>query len=377
MRKNMYGSDINNVSIKIHNDFIRNKDSKFYFEPNDDGQLDFLIYVSLMNTVSIVNSFTIPINMFVEELGYKPNPRAGKINSKILESFNRLEKRGLLELKYNDSKIISGTIILPNIDNGYFLLKERNLKKIMDNQLEKLYGDDYSSKYNNKPKDFYIYSYISSYMGAHKTTEVDMEFYGCFLNLETICENCNVSEDYLRKILTYFELDKLIFTANLGNMKTKNGGVQRSTNYYTDSFENLNAAYIYAKAYADKEGFKYKKYHNRTDDILTEITDLLIKINNKLSSKKDGAVLAFKNHFGLMLRDTINSAEKMYPDISIEKISKYIMDKKYLESKFYDVETKNRNKYLLYIAEDRMSSVTLLNHIKNKTKAMAYMYGIR
>ena len=160
-------------------------------------------------------------------------------------------------------------------------------------------------------------------------------------------------------------------------MKTKNGGVQRSTNYYTNSFENLNAAYIYAKAYADKEGFKYKKYHNRTDDILTEITDLLIKINNKLSSKKDGAVLAFKNHFGLMLRDTINNAEKMYPDISIEKISKYIMDKKYLESKFYDVETKNRNKYLLYIAEDRVSSVTLLNHIKNKTKAMAHMYGIR
>lgn len=376
MFRNIFGFEIDEMFIKVSNDFVRNKESEFYFEPTEEGQLDLLVYISLMNVVSFRNRFDVNINRFVESLGYKPNTRAGKINSKVVESFDRLEGRGLLELKDNDGKFTSGTLILPNLENNFFMLNVGDMAKILDNELEKISGDDYVNKYQNKTKDLYVYLYINSYMGHHETTECDLAFYGCFPSMSNICEGCNVSEEYLRKVLSYFEFDELIFTANLGNMIDEGGKVQKSTNYYTNSIENLNGAYAFAKAYADQKNFKYSKYSKRTNVLLDEVTESLGKFEDKFKDD-ESKLIVFKNHFGLMLKDVINESKKIARYIDMEKADEYVVNKSYLKSKFYCKDNKDRNKYLLFIADNEMASVVTLTHIRNRIRALTYLYGIK
>lgn len=370
-------NEINNLGLKkdeiffkFKNDFVRNKESRHYFEPNSEGQLEYIVFISLLYHSNMDDSFDIRINKLVKSIGYKPRTGVGNINDKVKKAIERLEEKRLVEIYEIDKTFVSGDIILPKTEEYFFKCNMSNIFKIMNDLYSKLSSDDYANKYNDKGKAIYVYTYLISMMGNHRTTEGDTNWYGCFPSFKQICKDCNVSESYLLKLLAYFEYDGLIYTSNLGQVSSRDGVVQNSSNYYTNDFSYLSLSRTFAKAYCDKHSYSYAKYKKRTGQLLDEITEMLQKRNLKLDEPN---IIKFKEHLLLMIKDTINNASKVYYDINMDKVNMYIGNKEYLDSKFYNKEI---NKILLFIADNQNCSIELLTHIRNKIKAMLYMYEI-
>lgn len=362
------------VFFKFHNDFMRNKDSKYYFKSNDDGQLDYLVYIALVYSSNAMNEFSVVLNKLVENIGYKPKSGSGSINDKVRKSIKRLEDRKLIEVASIDKQHILGIVILEDIENRFFKVYAENIIKIIDTLSLKVCTNDFFSKYNDKAKAVYVYSYLLSMMGIHNTTGININWFGCYPSMDMICEECNISKTHLKRLLAYFEYDGLIYTANIGQVTGKDGRKVMASNYYTNNINDLFSGYTYCKAYYDKEHYTYAKYIKRTKQLLSKIKEMLEQSKNKIDEKSKNDFIKFKEHFILMLKDTIHYADKNgYKHISIDNVDEYINNKVYLESKFYNKDT---DKTLLFIADKEAYSLVFLTHIKNKLKALMYMYDV-
>lgn len=188
IKRNIFGINIEELHIKMRSDFVINKGNNIYFQPNEDGQLDFLVYLTLIDNVNCKNIFDINLIRFVEKMGYKSNPRAGKINSKVMESIKRLDKIKLLKLQDCDGKFIAGNLINFNQEEECFEVDMYDICRILED-----------SKYSSKPKVIYLYSYIiaSNYKNNN-------------LNIGILSRDCGLSTDFVLKCLDQFHEDGLI-----------------------------------------------------------------------------------------------------------------------------------------------------------------------
>lgn len=374
--KTYFGMNKNELFYLINANTIRaSEGGEPHFEPNSDGQFDYMLYITLLMISNAEREFCTTINILAKKMGYKPKSGTGKINDKILKSLDRLmTTRRMIEYGEED-KVFYGKVILyknESKDNEIlFKLKRHDVNKILDNPFLKLSKDDYTDKYGDKSKALYVYSYLISMMKTHNTTESTIEWCGCFPNIEKICEDCNVSASYLLKLLAFFEIDGLIYTTNIGKVKSPEGNSRMACNYYTNDLRYLSSSYIYARAYYDLHNFTYGKHTKQTKAILGEITELLEKSFEKLNDKE---VKCFKEHYGLMFNNTLHEFSEMYPGINRNEFDKYMKNSFYLNSHFFD----NRHRTSLYfIADNELAAIPLLTHIKNKIKAMMYLYEIK
>lgn len=363
------------IYIKVPNDFLRKSDSKYYFDPNNNGKLDFLVYVTVSNIKNARGQFEITVNRLVEHMSFKPNTRAGKINEQCLESLKRLQSKGLLELYEFDKKIVSGVIMEHEYNNGFFKLDMDNVQKILGDPICKLTNDDNYSKYNDKSSSLYTYAYIISMMKVHPTTEPTINFYGCYPSMENITSNCDISESYLRKILSYFEEDELIFSINLGRVTGEFGSVM-SNNYYTNNIEYLNAGYIFAKAYCDMYNIKYSYDSTRIKNALDEISEINEEVKEVLEEYDKKELIKFKEHLKLIKNSTIEKAYSISPNLNKDSLGKNLITGKYKNSKLYD-ESKPRDKYFIYIGDDDRVGVSIVHHFRNRLRYLVNLYEIK
>lgn len=367
-----FGMTKEDLFYKIDIGLIRDKEDRERCFPSDsDGQFDYMLYITLLMVANTEREFYTTINILAKKMGYKPKSGVGKINDKITKSLERLMKKYCLIEYGEEDKIIFGRIILHKNEESFFKLKRVDINIILDNPFLKLTQNDYSGKYKDKAKALYVYSYILSMMGTHNTTEATIEWHGCFPSVDTIAKECNVSINYLLKILAYFEYDSLIYTTNIGKVKNADGTVCMAGNYYTNDKTYLSSSYIYARAYYDNNNCTYSKYIKHTKHLLDEISELLDESFEKLNDKE---VVCFKEHYGLMFTDTIYKFTNLYPGINKLRFDEYMKNSSYLRSTFFNGKQRTS---LSFIADNELASIPLLTHIKNKIKAMMYLYEIK
>ena len=81
-----------------------------------------------------------------------------------------------------------------------------------------------------------------------------------------------------------------------------------------------------------------------------------------------------KEHFYMTIKKSVADGDKIHPDITSDKMKCYIATRQNLKSKFYN---KNTHPSLLFIADNESASIILLSHIKQKLKALMYLYDIK
>lgn len=360
---------------KINNNFVREYNGIHYFKPTQDGQMDYMVYIALLSKMSIFKQVEISLNRLVETIGYKPRSGANNINNKVKESLDRLEYEYKLIIRSPKStdKYIMLEVIVLDVAERFFKLNMYKIDRILNDSLFKLNKHDFNSKYKDKAKALYVYSYLLSMFGAHETTTIGITFNGCYPNMDKICKDCNITKEYLLKLLAYFEYDGLIYTANMGNIGEFDGGTYKACNYYTDSLSGLNGAYTYAKGYLDQYEYEYNGNYKQCKMLLAEIEELFKESYSKL---KDKEIVNFKEHYKLMFKDTLNQVAEIFPDVSLDNFNKFILNRDYLNLSFYK-HCKESKKGMLYLASIKMYNVLLLTHFRNKLKALMYMYNIR
>ena len=394
-----YGIHRKDMFYKIGNGFVRTVNNKFvengreyYFAPTKEGILDYSVFLTILYNCNGQNEFDIRINKIIKSLGKKPQSGIGRNNDNVKQSIKRLEQKFLLRIDEFEDSFVSGEVLLPDLEKHFFKLYENDLIMIMNNLSKRSMEDDeFISKYKNKEKAIYVYSYLLSMLGKHETTEAGMETYLCFPSYKQIAEECGVSESYINKLLAYLEYDELLFSIYLGDAETPDGNTVITSNYYTNSIENLSLAYCYARAYYDNEGYKYPKYAKRTKQLLEEISNMLVKSKDRLLEKYakkfkkshgeeyaktliEKEYLKFKEHFYMAIKKSVAYGNKIHPDITSDKMKCYIATRQNLKSKFYN---KNTHPSLLFIADNESASIILLSHIKQKLKALMYLYNIK
>ena len=359
------------IFIKISNNFVREIDGKIQFTNSSEHQLDYLVYMTLISKMTILDDFNVTLNTLIETMGFKPRTGKGSITERVKSSLDRLQlEHRLIRYEYKNAKEIQGSFVPLDPDKKFFKIKLINLMHLLSNNIFKMNENDNLDKYTDKAKTIYVYSYLLSLMGNHKTTEAIIHWRGCFPSLEQICRDCNVSKEFLLKQLAYFEYDGLIFTTNIGYV-SKDKSKMNACNYYTDDMRYLSSSYIYARAYYDMNGYKHSKYYYCVKDILSEIKELLEKSSNRLNKKE---LSRFKPFYRLIIENTLRMSEKYFIDISYEKSQQYIESQEFLKTKF---EGFNGLPVLLFVADNRDAAVPLLYHLKNKLKALMYLYDIR
>lgn len=377
MSNKIFGINKDELFHPISINAVRKIDGKDpIFKADSEGQFDYMVYLALTMMSNAEGRFSTTINIIVKELSYKPKYGKGKINNKVQESLNRLVTEYNLVEYIEDEKVMYGRVLTSVNDGSFFKLKRSDVNKILGNHLVRLSKDDYTNKYNDKAKVLYLYSYLMSMMSNEKkTTEVTVSWSGCFPSTEQICEDCNICINFLYKMLSYMEMDMIIFTTNIGAVKGPDGTCKIANNYYTNNIKYISSSYIYARAYYDSKGLKYYKYKKQTKKILDEISDLLEESYSKFKKdKKDTRIRCFKEHYGLLVKDTLYEFKDIFPGISRESFDKYMENESYLKSDFYDSRYKTS---LYFIADNELAAIPLLTHIKNKIKGIMYLYDVR
>ena len=360
---------------KVNNNFVREYNGIHYFKPTAEGQMDYMVYIALLSKMSLFKQVEISLNRLVESIGYKPRSGANNINNRVKESLDRLEYEYKLIIRSPKStdKYIMLEVIVLDVAERFFKLNMYKMNIILNNCLFKLNKQDFSSKYKDKAKALYVYSYLLSMFGNHETTTATVMFIGCYPNMDKICKECNVTKEYLLKLLAYFEYDGLIYTANNGIIEEFDGGTYKSCNYYTDSFSGLNGAYEYAKGYLDQYQYSYNNNYKQCKALLVEINELFDETYDKLTEQK---LICFKEQNKLMFENTIDEVNKLYKDVSKDNFEKFIVNREYLNLKLYKAN-KDSKKTMLYLASIQDINVMLLTHFRNKLKALMYMHQVR
>lgn len=250
------GIATNELFHKVNNNFVREYNGIHYFKPTAEGQMDYMVYIALLSKINAYEEVEISLNRLVESIGYKPKTGKGKINEKVRESLKRLEYdyKLIVPAPTSTDKYLMLEVRVLEVQERFFKLNLNNIRKILNSSF-KLRSDDFTNKYTDKAKALYVYSYLLSMFGVHETTSIGVTFNGCYPNMDKICKDCNVTKEYLLKLLAYFEFDGLIYTANVGAI---DGSTYKANNYYTDSLSGLSGAYTYATAYLDQNKLNIK-----------------------------------------------------------------------------------------------------------------------
>lgn len=369
------GIETDKLFHKVNNNFVRECSNVHYFKATQEGQFDYMVYIALLSKMNAYRECEISLNRLVESIGYKPRSGVGNINYKVKQSLDRLEYdyKLIISAKESTDKYLMLEVIVLEVEERFFKLNLNNIRKILNNSVFNINKADFSNKYNDKAKALYVYSYLLSMFGVHETTTVTVKFHGCYPNMNKICAECNVTKEYLLKLLAYFEYDGLIYTANNGIIKEFDGGTYKSCNYYTDSLVGLVGAYEYAKGYLDQYQYSYNSNYKQCKALLVEINELFNETYDKLTEQE---LICFKEHNKLMFENTINEVNKLYKDVSKDNFEKFIVNREYLNLKLYKAN-KDSKKTMLYLASIQDINVMLLTHFRNKLKALIYMYQVR
>lgn len=356
---------------KVNNNFVREYNGIHYFKPTADGQMDYMVYIALLSKINAYEEVEISLNRLVESIGYKPKTGKGKINEKVRESLKRLEYdyKLIVPAPTSTEKYLMLEVRVLEVQERFFKLNLNNIRKILNSSF-KLRSDDFTNKYTDKAKALYVYSYLLSMFGVHETTSIGVTFNGCYPNMDKICKDCNITKEYLLKLLAYFEFDGLIFTANVGAI---DGSTYKSNNYYTDSLSGLSGAYTYATAYLDQKQIKYKSNYMQCKELLSDIDGLFQEAYTKLNDKQ---VICFKEQCKNMAENTINKASEIFNDVSVDGYRHFIINREYLTMKLYK-QNQGMLTDLLYLASIYHFNVLLLTHFKNKLKALIYLHEVR
>ena len=372
---NFCGIESNKLFHKVNNNFVRECSNVHYFKATSEGQFDYMVYIALLSKINAYKECEISLNRLVESIGYKPKTGKGKINDRVRESLKRLEEdyKLIIPAKESTDKYLMLEVIVLEVEERFFKLNLNNIRKILNNSVFKLNTADFSNKYTDRAKALYVYSYLLSMFGVHETTSIGVKFNGCYPNMDKICKDCNVTKEYLLKVLAYFEYDGLIYVANVGAIEEFDGGTYKSCNYYTDSLINLFGAYAYAIGYLDQYQYSYNSNYKQSKALLVEINELFNQTYDKLTDKE---IICFKENYKMMFENTVNEANKLYKDVSISNFEKFIVNREYLNLRLYKTN-KDSKKTMLYLASIENMNVMLLTHFRNKLKALMYMYNVR
>ena len=338
-------------------------DGKSIFKPTKEGKFDYMVYVSLLTLCNYEYYFLTNINQLVKYLGFKPNPKKGKINDKVEQSIQRLcIEYKLVDLHYED-KCMEGEVALIETNDCFFRMYLHKLGNIYNRFSYK----EGNNKYTDKASAIYLYSYLLCKMGSHNPYNT-YEFYGCFPSVETICRECNMSKSNVTKLLRYFEFDNLIYTLGYEKVVNANKSVTMGNKYYTDDRKYLQSGYYFSEGYYKLKDYKLKPKSFYIERLCIDIDEELTKVTKELDTKeRKNEFIDFKkelhfkfeeinNYFDLKGFDTFTLKEAKYKDITNIKTVLFLSE----------IED-----------EDKYKNIICLTMLKNSVSALQYKYGLK
>lgn len=362
-RKSMYHS--------IPNNLVWNGEDKgnILFKPTDEGQFDFLVYTTMIYNSNPMGMFYTNINRIARLLGYKPRTGKGNINERIKQSLDRLKDSWSIRYEIEDS-LYCIQVMIPDNEKHFFKLHYYTIEKILG--LDYINKEDTeilgASKYKNKSKALYVYCYIVARMNNIKVDGYYDNINCCYPSMEEICSDCNIGDkSYLIKLLKYFELDRILFTTNIGQVR--NGHlISNANNYYTLDIRDIYGVGYYAR------GYYFSKGYNADDEafkkvLAKEINDLAVGGCEKLFKKDKQKALLYV--------DRINAEFKIFlqeADLKNEDYIEWENSNGQFRSKYRGIlNAKN----LLYLFDNWKVKIEFLYHVRNCIEAIAIMYEVK
>lgn len=338
-----------------------------YFKPTKEGKLDLLVYTTLAfncNPFKIVNT---NIKSFVTMIGYKPRSGSGRINERVEESFERLKKNCFIDFYYN-KEIDNYTIkvYMTKAEDKFFKLNYSIIEKILEggNWIFSLDGVNVKDihKYDNRERALYLYCYLVSRMGyiTFETEKLNI----CYPTMDEICKDNAIDKKTLIQLLTYFELDRILFTVNIGEVK-KGENKSKATNYYVTNLDEIYKANMFAHQYYYANGYEYYKEYTTVKYICSEINDICHETMDKI---KPSNLAFYKDH---LIKEIKTLCEEI--NIPFSEFTQYESESKFIESKHKEVIDFH---FLCFLMDYQKKTIpsAFYYHIRNVMKALKYIY---
>lgn len=192
------------------------------------------------------------IDDLVEQCGFRPNNKKGKINDKFRNILNSLQLQGLLEIVKQDKIIL---VKMVDISDDYFQLYENEIIKI----------EEYRGKCN-KNNLIALYSLIKARMYKRKDKkdlQITFEAEIAYPSYADITENTGIAKKSISTYIEVLENLNLIRHKNIGQKINKTTGVKMEcSNIYT----------LYKDGWEEEieVAIKKYKYNNRDEYIFVE-----------------------------------------------------------------------------------------------------------
>lgn len=197
--KNIFGINVGDISITLNKNFVLNINNIRYFDSsNSESQLDYTLYLNIVTFSNYEGRFYISLSTLIENMGFKPRTGSGNINERVKQSLDRLEtKHNMIKLSRNN-KEIHGEIFMTSENKETFNVKISDIHSILR-----------CSKYTDKQKVLYLYSYI-----------IASDYKNNNLNVGILSRDCSISKDFVLKCIDKFHEDGLIDKKYISTSRT-------------------------------------------------------------------------------------------------------------------------------------------------------------
>ena len=383
------GIELNKAHHQMDNRLVWSPNGEnILFKSTPEETFDLMLYVTLVYHVSVMGVVESTIPRLAKKMGYKPRNGKGNINDKIKKSIERLADNMFIEY-YIDEKIYCIKLNVRTSEKQFFRLHYYTIDKILgigfidDLDAEIIEGN---TKYTDRAKALYVYCYLCARMSYQTRMKYnfngdaddgeEMKFAISYPSYEEICEDCSISKSTLIKLIRYFELDNLLFTANIGLLKMDNEKAM-ANNYYVLNYEDLAEANQFALKFYKGNGYDV------TDRNVQKVY-LADKISKVIKKGADELALRDAEHKGekgyvpyrpLYLDRVDAQFDRLFTKLGIteDMYKAYIVSKKYMDSPY---KAKIKHKKVLFLLSRVETNVEFLNHCKNCFEAINIMYKI-
>ena len=377
MNGKFIGIEVDSMFHTIPNNLVWDNEGKgnVLFEPTDEGQFDFLIYITAIYNCNPVGMFYTNISKIARLIGYKPRSGKGNINDRIKQSLDRLRDNHSILYEIEDG-LWSIQVLLKENEKYFFKLHYCTIEKILG--LNYINREDSEllgvTKYENKSKALYVYCYILARMNNINIDGYKDNINCCYPTMEEIMKDCNIgNKNYLIKLLRYFELDRILFTTNIGQLKNNNL-INNASNYYTTNLNDIYGISYYSKGYYFNKGYDLNEEAFKKG-LAKEIQELAYEGAMKLYTKDKSNKYApqlFK-----LYTDRINAEFTILLqecNLSLEEYKEWENNNGQFTSKY---RTILNIKPILFMFNNWKIKTEFLYHVKNCIEAIAMMYGVK
>lgn len=238
--------------IKFQKALIKSKQGK-------DRKLLILSYLKIYSSIS--GHINVSINHLIKQIGYVPDRHKGRINSKVKDLLENLEKHGdiyilnsLNDLSHNDCFVIQidEKSELFNPSKDFVILTQSEFDKIV------------ASKSTCDKQDM-----LNVYINVKKFINFGSDSNRlCYPSHTTLCRDCHIkSTGAMNNIIEGLISDKLLYKYNSGMYKDSNGIMKYVNNFYAleDKVLKPEICDEIIKAHYSSQGVTIEKFIKNKD----------------------------------------------------------------------------------------------------------------